>query len=738
MDENAAAPHSDATAPRIERLGRISSGALSASRASEAPTGSAPLLRPTAETGTEGCAVNRTNRFSTVVAASFALFGTQAIGQTLEPASVDSAGQIGDGFSDSPSMSSDGRFVVFHSWADNLVPGDTNLSADVFLHDRQTGTTLLVSLDSSGVQGNFGSFEPRVSADGRIVVFESLATNLVSRITSGARDVYVRDVFAGTTMLVTAGVAGGSGDGWSDRACISANGRFVAFASVATNLVPGDTNAVKDVFERDLATGTTARISVSANGGQALGGHSVQPSMSDDGRFVAFISNATNLVPGDVNGVGDVFVHDSLTGASECVSVGPNGEPANATSYVDDLGFTAISGDGRYVAFSSFASNLVAGDTNGHADVFVRDRVARTTERVSVDFGGVEGDGDSVQQAISNDGRFVTFGSYATNLVAGDTNGFVDVFFHDRVTGQTRRLSISPSGTEGNGLSNAPCMTASGDAIAFSTTATTLVPNASAQNRQVLVAPLLTLTLDAVAPRKGSTLGSDLVHLTTTSSQPLVDPVVRFGDASATIVATLPGRIDVRTPPGTGAVAVSVQVGASAGVLPSGFAYLDPELAARAGNANQGRGDSEDVLLVNAQAGTDDTRSVTLGIGQPISVVMTAPSSRTQSRFALYAWIGVPDARSLTALPRNLGFVVFPPPFAGGAPQPSVIWNNAGRPAGLGAATLPSQPAPSIVVSRASGFPHRANVALQGLVEDDASVTGLGWSVTNAVLLRVQ
>src|SRR5439155_1725953 len=204
--------------------------------------------------------------------------------------------------------------------------------------------------------------------------------------------------------------------------------------SAASDLVAGDTNGVSDVFVHDRQTGTTERVSVASGGAQGNGssgliGFAFPPALSADGRFIAFVSFATNLVAGDTNAATDVFVHDRQTETSRASCVASGGTEGNAAS----LGF-ALSADGRFVAFRSDATNLVAGDTNGTTDVFVHDRQTGATERMSVGSGGVQGNGFSAGPALSADGRFVAFRSVGTNLVAGDTNGATDVFVHDRQT----------------------------------------------------------------------------------------------------------------------------------------------------------------------------------------------------------------------------------------------------------------------------------------------------------------
>ena len=350
---------------------------------------------------------------------------------TTTAVSVSSSGIIGNNTSNSnkSAISADGRFVVFESDADNLVSGDTNGTSDVFVHDRQTGTTTRVSVTTDGVQGNGSSESPAISADGRFISFTSYADNLVSGDTNGFEDVFVHDRQTGTTTRVSVTTDGMQGNYHSFSSAISADGRFVSFVSWATNLVSGNSHGTSDVFVHDRQSGTTTRVSVTTGGIQG-NNYSGSPAISADGRFVSFHSNADNLVSGDSNGTSDVFVHDRQTGTTTRVSVTTGGIQGNNYS-----GSPAISADGRFVSFSSYADNLVSGDSNGPWDVFVHDRQTGTTTRVSVTTDGIQGNSDSSSPAISADGRFVTFSSQADNLVSGDSNGFFsDVFVHDRPT----------------------------------------------------------------------------------------------------------------------------------------------------------------------------------------------------------------------------------------------------------------------------------------------------------------
>ncbi|MFN0007472.1 MAG: TolB family protein [Planctomycetota bacterium] len=385
---------------------------------------------------------------------------------TTERVSVATGGAQGNGTSSNASLSADGRYVVFLSQASNLVAGDTNGIQDVFVRDRVGMTTERVSVDSAETQGNGVSSVPSISNDGRYVIFDSTSTNLVAGDTNGVLDIFVRDLASGTTVRVSVDSGGGQSDGISTQPSISADGRFVTFRSEGTNLVPGDTNGTGDAFVRDLLAGTTWRVSVDSSGNES-NGESSWPWISGDGGHVCFMSDATNLVSGDTNGVMDVFVHSIGAGGTEAESSGLGGVPSNGNSSA-----ASISADERYVAFESHATNLVVGDTNGWKDIFVRDRQTATTERVSISSGGAEGDGDSSNPAISSDGRYVAFDSVATNLVAGDTNAVADVFVRDRQLGTTTRVSV---GSEGDGPSVKPSISADGSAIAFESAATNLV-----------------------------------------------------------------------------------------------------------------------------------------------------------------------------------------------------------------------------------------------------------------------
>ncbi len=432
-----------------------------------------------------------------------------------ERASVDSNGTQANGESGGCAqceftISDNGRHVAFVSRATNMIASDANGSlGDVFVKDRQTGATVLVSKSSGGAQGNNGSMNPSISSDGRYVAFVSVATNLVPNDANGNGDVFVHDrdpdgngIFDegnGLTTLVSVSSGGAQPNGNSVVPSISADGRHVAFMSAANNVVENDSNfGGADVFVHDRQTGTTVLVSRASSGVQGNGenylGLGVGPShraISSDGRYVVFSSTSTNLVPDDINSADDVFVHDrdpdgngvfdEGNGVTTRVSVSSQGVPGTHPS-----SWATISADGRHVAFMSRAQTLVPNDTNGTAlDIFVHDRLAGTTVMVSVDSAGSQGPYESFGPAsINTDGRFIAFGSPNT-LVADDTNSAADVFVYDRDpdkdgifdegNGITTRESVDSNGVQGNGNSFYPVIGSTGQYAAFGSDASNLV-----------------------------------------------------------------------------------------------------------------------------------------------------------------------------------------------------------------------------------------------------------------------
>ncbi|WP_145975977.1 Ig-like domain-containing protein [Methanobacterium congolense] len=346
-------------------------------------------------------------------------------------------------------------------------------------------TTCVVSVSSWGNASNNYNAEPVISADGRYVVFSSEATNLVPEDGNGCDDIFVRDMLLGVTTLISH-PNGGESNGNSYAPSISGDGRYVAFVSSATNLVSGDGNGCDDVFVFDRTSDSMKRISLAVNGTEA-NSYSDTPSVNGDGRFIAFVSDASNLVTDDGNGCSDIFLYDQTLNKLLRISTASNGTESDGMSYEP-----SISGDGRYVAFTSYADNLVSDDTNWRKDVFVFDRISGSLERVSVSSTGQEAVTDSDHPSISADGRYVVFTSgyirprvalaaarfshsYVDSLVPGDVNGFTDVFVRDRLLNTTQIVTMSWNGTGTDADSFGPSVNADGTKIAFGSWADNVV-----------------------------------------------------------------------------------------------------------------------------------------------------------------------------------------------------------------------------------------------------------------------
>ena len=335
-----------------------------------------------------------------------------------------------------------GRVIVAGALAGGAVGVVTTLG-EITPAGGAPGDTVRVSVSTSGTEGNNLSADPSLSADGRYVVFRSYASTLVPDDSNGQADVFVRDRSTDTTKRVSVANDGSQGNGASHTAplrAVSADGRSVVFMSNASNLVAGDTNNGFDVFVRDLVAGTTERVSVASDGTQA-NGISYSATISADGRYLAFESQASNLVPGDTNNAPDAFVRDRQAGTTERVSVSNTGQQS-----VGDLSSLrpAISADGRYVAFNSYADNLVPNDPDNGFDLFVRDRVASTTELINPP-GGVEANSEPT---MSDDGRYLVYSTIRA--------GTESLFLHDRQTGLEQQVNVRPDGSPGLGEARTP------------------------------------------------------------------------------------------------------------------------------------------------------------------------------------------------------------------------------------------------------------------------------------------
>lgn len=357
-----------------------------------------------------------------------------------------------------PSFSPDGLTLVFESDASNLVSlgsGDTNGQRDIFINYLPAGYVERVNTNAADEQSSGGASRPFISSQGRHVVFDSAASDLVTGDTNGSGDVFVKNRQTREVIRANTNAAGEESMGGSAMAAgISADGRYVLFGSDASDLVDNDTNGEADLFLKDLQTGAISRVNTDAAGEQSSG-HAlatITGSFSADGRYVVFASGASNLVAGDTNGNVDIFRKDLQTGAIVRVDTDSAGNETASRPGGDSSRDPVVSSDGRYVVFRSSAPDLVPGDTNGLDDLFVKDLLTGAISRMNTDAGGAQATGgDSGDASISNDGRYVVFSSLADNLVADDTNGTVDTFVKDLRTGKVERLTTNAAGEQGMG-----------------------------------------------------------------------------------------------------------------------------------------------------------------------------------------------------------------------------------------------------------------------------------------------
>ncbi len=385
-------------------------------------------------------------------------------------ASTSDAGVKGNSDSRTTSFSADGTIAAFSSSATNLDPADTDSFNDAYVKDLVTGELTLASTSDTGVKGNSSSSDVALSGDGRLVAFSSNSTNLDRADTDTFDDVYVKDLVTGDLTLVSTSDTGVKGNRYSYGVALSADGRFVAFSSDASNLDPADNDGFDDLYVKDLVTGDITLASTSDTGVKAIG-FSLDAVLSGDGSLVAFSSDATNLDPADTDGSRDVYVKDLLTGGLTLVSTSDTGAKGNGwTSY------SALSGDGSLVAFSSDSDNLDPADTDTFYDVFVKDLVTGDLTLVSTSDTGVKGNSFSAGVALSANGRFLAFSSGSTNLDPADTDSVADVYVKDRATGDLTLVSTSDAGVDGNGYSDDAALSGDGITVAFSSASTNLDP----------------------------------------------------------------------------------------------------------------------------------------------------------------------------------------------------------------------------------------------------------------------
>jgi Tol biopolymer transport system component len=364
------------------------------------------------------------------------------------------------GISLAPAISADGRFVSFNSASTGFVSGDINGLADIYVHDLSLGLNQRAALPG-GVMADGASGEASISRDGRYVVFASAATNLVEEAASG-RHIFIHDRIARTTLRMSRGNGWANAD--SDSPVVSGNGQWIAYRSAATNLVSNDSNGKPDVFIIQRGNVSTQRLSVSGFSTQVTAGTILGPvTLNGDGNLAVFRATDTTLVAGDTNGVEDVFLRNRSASVTTLVSADAAGVPGNGHSTQ-----SIISDDGSRVAFSSLATNLLSGDSNGVVDIYVKMLADGSVLRASSDAAGVPGNGASSEPSLSSDGRYVAFVSAASNLVAGDDNGRSDVFVKDLLTGNIVRANLSATAQQGTGGDcSAPALSGNGQQVGF-------------------------------------------------------------------------------------------------------------------------------------------------------------------------------------------------------------------------------------------------------------------------------
>ncbi len=351
-----------------------------------------------------------------------------------EVISVATDGTQANGNSIFASLTADARFVVFGSEANNLVPGDRNNYRDIFIRDRQSKTTERMSVSEGGIEGDGLSNDPSISDDGLFVGFASKSSKFAILDNNGTWDAFFLDRTTKKLTCLSCDSTGTTASVGSNQVRVSADGQWIAFSSDAS-LVPEDTNSFSDVYLYERATGT--RRLISRRGSEIGNGTSWYPVISADGRFVAFDSLASNLVDNDRNNARDIFRFDRIANEITRMSVGTDG-----TEGTDLSAWPALSRDGQTVAFCSWSKSWIT-PTVYNLDVYARDNTTSTLERASRSRTGAQGSAPSWYPAVSGDGRYVAFDSDAENLIANDTNGLLDVFFFDRMTGLTTRIATT-------------------------------------------------------------------------------------------------------------------------------------------------------------------------------------------------------------------------------------------------------------------------------------------------------
>lgn len=433
------------------------------------------ILRSNADRST--AAIHRIAALS--LSLGLTLFSVNSNATSLTQVTKSPAGVPGNDISSNPAISNNGRYVVYHSSASNLVDGDSSdLITDVFLYDRKKGVNYKIS------HGNDHSLDARISNNLKYVVFSSFADNLVEGDTNGFSDIFLHEIQTGITRRVSVDPLGKlQANGGSFTPSISSSGRFIVYESNANRLVVGgDNNLSRDIFLYDKKTHFTTLVSKSSSGTQGDAG-SYFARISGNGRYVVYQSDATNLVDGDANDASDIFLFDKKKSLTYLISVTAKGQG-------NDNSITPfISNNGRYIVYGSYASNLVDNDNNGTSDIFLYDTNTDVTRLVSADSSGQSGNGESLSPRISGNGRYIVYSSAAKNLVEGDTNNLPDIFRYDIKTGVTTRVSVKGDGsTQGTGGGNfSPGISNNGRYVTYESFADTLVDGDSNGTSDILL-----------------------------------------------------------------------------------------------------------------------------------------------------------------------------------------------------------------------------------------------------------
>lgn len=410
------------------------------------------------------------------------LAGIGSASAEIRRVSVSAAGEQGNGRSLVPSISADGHLIAFASEVNTLVDGDTNGEPDVFVKNMTTGEIRRVSATAVGVQGNGLSSGASINADGTVVAFHSLATNLVEGDTDEDADIYVKNLVTGEVRRASVSGAGEGGAGYSLFPAISADGNMVAFSSFA-RLAPEDTDSLEDVYVKNMTTGEITFVKASASG-ESEDAAQTEVAISADGKVVAFASDAVTLTPDDTNNREDVFIKNLTTGEFRRVSVSAMGAQGNERS--DE---PSLSADGRFIAFASEAGNLIDGENHQGSDIFVKNLTTGEVRQATTNAEGKPATGEvSYSPSLSAEGNVVAFVSNANDLVPNHTMPNEDIYVKEMSTGAIRLASSNNVGAYGNDNSTGTRLSADGRKVSFESEASNLVEGDTNDKHDIFVA----------------------------------------------------------------------------------------------------------------------------------------------------------------------------------------------------------------------------------------------------------